>query len=181
MKRLLAISAIALAVPAVSMAEPITQPLTVAVTINGTVEARCSLANVDDTGAIFDLGEMIGDNGKLRPDLSAPPVEIAASWCNSASRINVEADPLEAITSVPTLPANFSDRVNFTAAVSGWTSSPATYDTAAGPGASSSQVSAGPVAGGYEISIADFATENGDNYLLADAYKGEVRVTIAPQ
>lgn len=180
MKTSIALSLALVAAPVAAMAEPTTDPLSIEVTFNGTVESRCVITDPQDAGSIFDLGELAGPDGRLRPNLTIADLEVAGSWCNSASRLTVEADPLLSSPAPTVVPDGFSRRVDYTARVSGWTATEARYETAAGPSASASQTTDGPVAAAYLVGLDDFIAA-GDPFLLAGAYAGEVRITIAPE
>ncbi|MCS6622535.1 hypothetical protein N0B44_06415 [Roseibacterium beibuensis] len=180
MKTSIALSLALVAGPFAAMAEPTTDPLSIQVTFNGTVESRCVIMDPQDAGNIFDLGELAGPDGRLRSDLTVADLEVAGSWCNSASRLTVEAEPLLSIPTPAVVPGGFTRRVDYTARVSGWTPTEARYETTAGPTGSASQATDGPVAAAYVVGLDDFLTAE-NAFLLAGAYAGEVRITIAPE
>lgn len=180
MKSTIAISLALILVPAAALAEPTTNPLSIEVTFSGAVEPRCRITPAQDIGAVFDLEELAGSDGRLRTDLAVSPLEVAGSWCNSASRLTVEADPLLSVVTPAATPEGFTRRVDYTASVSGWTATEARFETAVGPTAAASQATDGPKAGSYVVSLDEFFAP-GDPFLLAGAYAGEVRITIAPE
>lgn len=180
MKSSLALGIALAASPALAWAEPTTSPLSIEVTFEGAVQPRCMMTAAQETGGLFDLGELAGPDGRLRQDLTVADLEVAGSWCNTASRLSIEADPLLSTPAPAVVPNGFTRRVDFTARVAGWTAAEARFETATGPTAAASQTTDGPRAGAYVVGIGDFLTA-GDPFLLAGAYAGEIRVTISPE
>ena len=153
MKTSIALSLALVAAPVAVMAEPTTDPLSIEVTFNGTVESRCVIMDPQDAGNIFDLGELAGPDGRLRSDLTVADLEVAGSWCNSASRLTVEAEPLLSIPTPAVVPGGFTRRVDYTARVSGWTPTDARYETAAGASAAGCSACAVSAAAGVTLAM----------------------------
>lgn len=173
------IGAAALAFPAMAQAQSATSTKTV--NIVGTAPAMCFAGTISGTGN-YDLGVLIDTTtGQLRSDLAANPQILVGSFCTGRSTITVSATPLEAQNATANPPSGFSRRVDYTATASGWTVTPARYDTAAASNAAATQTRPTSFSGDVTVAISNFATFGGQNLrLVADgSYRGLVTVTIA--
>lgn len=176
---LLITSALALATPGVALAQSNTDSKTVAIV--GTAPPMCFGGTLNGSGS-FDLGVLIDTTtGQLRNDLSAPPKILVGSLCTSRSTITVTATPLTAQNFTVAPPIGFSKEVDYTATASGWTTTPASFNTAAAANAAATQSRATAFTGDITVAISGFATTGGNSLrLVADNdYRGLVTVTIA--
>lgn len=151
--------------------------------VTGNVPALCSGGTLDGSGA-FDFGVLIDTTtGLLRDDLSANEQTLTAAFCSTRSTISVEAEPMLAQNYVATPPAGFSRSVDFVATASGWTPSPAIFDTGAAANASAVQQRDSAFNGDIAVAVDTLSVTGGDNLLLvADTeYLGSVVVTLAAQ
>ncbi len=182
MRRVAAIltAALALAAPGLALAQASnTDSKTVGIV--GTVPAQCFGGTLSGDGS-FDLGVLINlTTGQLRTDLSAPGEILVGSFCTSRSTITVSATPLEAQNYVATPPGGFSRRVHYSATASGWTTTPASYNTAAASNAAATQSRASAFAGDITVAISNFSTDGGATLRLVgdNSYRGVVTVTLA--
>lgn len=151
------------------------------VNIIGTAPAMCFAGTLSGSGS-YDLGVLINlSNGQLRSDLSAPPQVLVGSFCTGRSTITIAATPLEAQNFTAAAPGGFSRRVDYTATASGWTVTPAAFNTAAAANPSATQDRPTSFSGDVTVAISNFATSGGQSLrLVADgSYRGVVTVTIA--
>lgn len=149
--------------------------------IIGRVPAMCFAGNLSGEGT-FDLGVLVDlTTGQLRNDLSASPKLLVGSYCSSRSSITVNATPLQSQNYLATPPAGFSRAVNYQATASGWTATPATYDTASSSNAAATQTRMGAFTGDITVAISNFSTDGGSTLRLVgdEAYRGVVTVTLA--
>lgn len=170
----------ALALPGVAQAQA-TDTSSKTVNVIGTAPAMCFAGTVSGTGS-YDLGVLIDTNtGQLRNDLSAPPQVLVGSFCTGRSTITVAATPLEAQNFTAAAPTGFSRRVDYTATASGWTVTPASYNTGTASNTASTQSRPTAFSGDVTVAISDFSTAGGNALrLVADGnYRGVVTVTIA--
>lgn len=147
----------------------------------GNVPAQCYGGTLSGDGN-FDLGVLIDlTTGLLRTDLAAPSQVMAGSFCTSRSTISVSATPLEAQNSVATPPSGFSRRVHYAATASGWTATPASYNTATATNAAATQSRDNAFTGDITVAISDFSTDGGETLRLVgdESYLGLVTVTLA--
>lgn len=175
---LIASALLALALPGVAAAQ--TNTSTKNVGIVGFVPVICAGGTLTG-GNTFDVGVLIDTTtGFLRSDLAAPTQTLAGSFCSTRTTINVLATPMVAQNFTATAPEGFSRQVDYVATASGWTTTPASYNTAttANPAATQSRDSAftGPIT----VGIGRFATTGGAaRRLVADTtYRGTVTVTL---
>lgn len=171
--------AVALALPGAAMAQSATSTKTV--NIVGTAPPMCFGGSLNGSGT-FDLGILIDTaTGQLRNDLSATPKVLVGSLCTSRSTITVIATPLVAQNFTATPPSGFARAVDYTATASGWTTTPASFNTAAAANAAATQSRATAFTGDITVAISGFATSGGNSLrLVADEdYRGLVTVTIA--
>lgn len=148
--------------------------------VTGNVPTLCSIGSLGGDDGAFALGTLIDlSTGKLRQDLSAEDKVLTGAFCTARSTIEIVATPLLA-ESDPSVPTGFSKGVHFTAKASGWTETPASYDTAAATHPDASQTRTSAFQGDITVGIDDFRTMGGDNLLLvADpSYLGSVVVTV---
>ena len=149
--------------------------------IVGTVPAQCFGGTLSGDGS-FDLGVLIDlTTGRLRTDLAAPNEVLVGSFCTSRSTITVNASPLEAQNFTATPPSGFSRRVHYAATASGWTTTPATYNTATAANSAATQSRNSAFTGDITVAISDFATDGGETLRLVgdESYRGLVTVTLA--
>lgn len=149
--------------------------------IVGTVPAQCFGGTLGGSGA-FDLGVLVDlTTGQLRTDLTAPSQMLVGSFCTSRSSITVSATPLEAQNYVAVPPSGFSRKVHYQATASGWTTTPASYNTGTTSNAAATQSRASAFTGDITVAISDFATDGGVVQRLVgdEAYRGLVTVTLA--
>lgn len=149
--------------------------------LTGSVPGLCSGGAVTGGNTTYDLGVLVDTaTGLLRTDLAAPDKVMAGSFCSTRSTISVTATPMTAQAFVGTAPSGFSRQVHYTATASGWTTTPASFSTAAAanPGASQSRATA--FSGDITIGVSGFATAGGNALrLVADPqYSGQVVVTL---
>lgn len=170
----------ALAIPGLASAQA-TDTDSKTVGIIGTVPAQCFGGTLSGDGS-FDLGVLIDlTTGRLRNDLGAPNEVMVGSFCTSRSTITVNATPLEAQNFTATPPSGFSRRVHYAATASGWTTAPASYNTAAAANAAATQSRNSAFTGDITVAISDFSTDGGDTLRLVgdESYRGVVTVTLA--
>ncbi len=80
----------------------------------------------------FDLGVLIDTTtGFLRTDLAAPGKVLSGAYCSGRSTITVAATAMAAQNFTAAPPAGFSRTVDYTATAAGWTTTPASFATAA--------------------------------------------------
>ncbi|MBA4161403.1 MAG: hypothetical protein C0515_04850 [Novosphingobium sp.] len=171
--------ALALALPGTALAQSDTDTKTVSVV--GTAPPMCFGGTLSGAGS-FDLGVLIDTaTGQLRNDLNAPPKLLVGSLCTSRSTITVSATPLVAQNFTAAAPTGFAKAVDYTATASGWTTTPASYNTGAASNAAATQSRATAFTGDITVAISGFATTGGNSLrLVADNdYRGLVTVTIA--
>lgn len=151
------------------------------VNIVGTAPAMCFAGTLSGTGS-YDLGVLINTTtGQLRSDLTAPAQILVGSFCTGRSTITVSATPIEAQNYTASPPSGFARRVDYTATASGWTVTPASYNTAAAANTAATQARPTSFSGDVTVAISNFATTGGQSLrLIADgSYRGLVTVTIA--
>ncbi|HOB12757.1 MAG TPA: hypothetical protein PK680_06140 [Novosphingobium sp.] len=175
-------AALALALPSLAQAQTVagdTDSKTVGIV--GTVPAMCFGGTLSGDGT-FDLGVLVDlTTGQLRTDLAAPDKVLLGSYCTSRSSITVSATPLEAQNYVSTPPSGFSRTVHYLATASGWTTTPASYDTGAATNNAATQTRNTAFTGDITVAISNFSTSGGSTLRLVgdDAYRGVVTVTLA--
>lgn len=182
MRRSLAIlsAAAALALPAMAQAQTANTD-TKTVGVVGTVPAQCFGGTLTGNGN-FDLGVLVDlTTGVLRTDLSAPNKVLVGSFCTSRSTITIAATPLQAQNYVSNPPSGFSRTVHYQATASGWTATPATYNTGTASNSAATQTRASAFTGDITVAISNFSTDGGANLRLVgdDSYRGVVTVTLA--
>lgn len=147
----------------------------------GTVPALCSVGIPDNTGGVFDMGVLVDTTtGLLRTDLSAPDKILAGAFCSSRSTIVIAATPMLAQNFTGTPPAGFAGSIDYVASASGWTVTPASFNTAATSNPAATQVRASAFTGNIAVGVSDFATSGGASLrpVADDEYLGEITVTL---
>lgn len=170
--------AAALAAPAAAQSTSDTSEFAVI----GNVPALCSGGTISGANATFDLGVLVDTStGLLRTDLAAPSKVITGSFCSARSTINVDADAMAAQNFTASPPAGFSRSVNYVATASGWTVTPASFDTAQAVNSAATQSRDTAFTGDITVALSNFATGGGNALrLVADTnYLGTVTVTLA--
>lgn len=150
-------------------------------TVIGSVPAQCVGGTLAGGSSTFDLGVLTDTTtGLLRTDLAAPARVLSGSFCTSRSTITVVASPIAAQTFTATAPAGFARTVDYTATASGWTTTPASFATAAAANPAATQTQASAFTGDITVGIGSFATTGGGTLrLVADTnYSGTVTVTL---
>jgi hypothetical protein len=171
--------AMAAAVSAPALAQSTTDTSEFAVI--GNVPALCSGGTITGANATFDLGVLVDTStGLLRTDLAAPAKTITGSFCSARSTINVDADPMLAQNFTAAPPTGFSRRVDYTATASGWTVTPARFDTASAVNGAATQSRDTAFTGDITVALGNFSTGGGNALrLVADTnYLGTVTVTL---
>lgn len=172
--------AAALALPVSAQAQTLDTAST-SFAVVGSVPSLCSGGAVTGGDTTYDLGVLVDTaTGLLRTDLSAPEKVMAGSFCSALSTISVEAVPMTAQSFVGAAPAGFSKDVHYTATASGWTTTPASFSTAAASNPAATQSRTTAFSGDITVGISGFATAGGDALrLVADPqYRGQVIVTL---
>jgi hypothetical protein len=156
------------------------------VDVSGSVSQLCILGAPSQ--ASINLGQMAATSGVRTGKLTTigdQTVTLPGSFCNYAgTHLTVTATALVEQDST-TPPSGFDKAVNFTANVSGWTSTAATTTTGAAadgttPTSSSNGGSQGsPKSTDLTLVLTGFSTP-GDGILLAGSYSGLVTITLGP-
>lgn len=148
----------------------------------GTVPVLCSIGIPDNSGGVFDMGVLVDTTtGLLRTDLAAPDKILGGAFCTSRSTIAIDATPMLALNFAGTPPAGFASSVDYVAAATGWTVTPASFDTAASSNPAASQSRASAFTGNIAVGVSDFATSGGATLrpVADDEYLGEITVTLS--
>ena len=181
MRKLLLLAPVLIAaVPAAALAQT-SNTSTKNVGVVGTAPAMCFGGTLTGSGS-YDLGVLIdATTGQLRTDLSAPTKVLVGSFCTGRSTITVAATPLAAQSSTVAPPSGFSRSVDYVATATGWTTIPASYNTATATNSAATQTRASAFTGDITVAISGFATNGGNSLRLVadDNYLGLVTVTIA--
>lgn len=147
----------------------------------GTVPALCSVGIPDISGGVFDMGVLVDTTtGLLRTDLAAPNKILSGAFCSSRSTIVIAATPMLALNFTGTPPGGFSSAVDYVATASGWTITPAAFNTAASSNPGATQVRASAFTGDIAVGVSNFATAGGASLrpVADDEYLGEITVTL---
>ena len=170
MRKLILIAATsALALPGLAHAAAVppagdTDSKTVAIV--GTAPPMCFGGTLNGSGS-YDLGVLIDlTTGQLRNDLAADPKVLLGSLCTSRSTITINATPLVAQNATATPPTGFSRSVDYTATATGWTTTPASFNTAAASNAAATQSRASAFTGDITVAISGFSTTGGNSLRL---------------
>jgi hypothetical protein len=148
----------------------------------GTVPAMCSGGTLTGGNATFDLGVLIDTTtGFMRTDLSAPNKVLNGAFCSARSTIAVNATALAAENFTATPPAGFSRAVNYTATATGWSPTPASFNTGAATNPNAVQNRNTAFTGDITVGIGSFSTAGGATQrLVADtSYSGQITVTLS--
>lgn len=100
-------------------------PSSATVPLKGVVKGKCALPSA----APITFSTVVPTNGKLDPALNNLSWTISGLACNAGSTISVTARSLRLNAPRSTLTPSQTQTVNFTAAASGWSSTPATVTT----------------------------------------------------
>lgn len=172
---------IALASPLAAQQSPASASDSEQFQVIGTVPALCSVGIPDNSGGVFDMGVLVDTTtGLLRTDLAAPDKTLAGAFCSSRSTIVIAATPMLALNFAGTPPAGFSSAVDYVATASGWTITPATFNTAASTNPGATQVRESAFTGDITVGVSNFATSGGASLrpVADDEYLGEITVTL---
>lgn len=176
------LAAVFLASPALAVAQDATRT----VTINGEVEAACTLGA--PASALLNFGTLTGPDGRLTPALLSAAVsaetEIENAWCNTPSSLTLTASPLT-LTQVPAYssPVGFSRTITYNATLTDW--SAPIVNRPITPGNAVTINAAGPVAAdplGIEFSQLTGLVNGSENvgaYIEAGNYSATVQITLA--
>lgn len=184
--RILALAAPLALVASQALAATTTVPSTTVLTVTGNAPGACTLGVAGDK--TLNIGEMVDPTTGELANISNPPsTSIAGSWCNTASTLTVLATPLVAQSFFGSPPSGFTKAVNYTATVSAWTTTPATFTTSGDvsgvqhnntPG---SEVQGSPSMATMVVSIGSFASPSAGDFLVADPnYSGTITITLTP-
>ncbi|KHK93737.1 hypothetical protein LK12_04705 [Novosphingobium malaysiense] len=168
------------ALPAAASAQSATDSSTKEFAVTGNVPALCTGGTLTGDGT-FDLGVLTDTaTGLLRTDLSAPDQVITGSFCSTRSTIEIAATAMTAQNATATPPAGFSRTVNYVATASGWTTTPASFDTAATTNSAAMQTRDTAFTGDIAVALSNFSTGGGDTLrMVSDTdYQGSVTVTL---
>ena len=174
------IAALGAVAPSAALAQT-SNTSTKTVGVVGTAPAMCFGGTLTGSGN-YDLGVLIDTStGLLRTDLTAPAKVLVGSFCTGRSTITVAATPLAAQNSTVAPPAGFTRQVDYVATASGWTTTPASYNTATSTNSAATQTRASAFTGDITVAISGFATSGGSELRMVadDNYRGLVTVTIA--
>ncbi len=154
------------------------------IVVNGTVAARCRVGEIEGGGDTFDMGVLIDTStGLLRRDLDAPDKVVTGSFCNTQSTLTVRALPM-APEDVTFLSSDaFTRRIDFIATASGWTQTPARFETAGGETqGAAAQIQPNPTDVDLILSLSDFTANGGADRrpVASDDYVGQVTLTLTP-
>jgi hypothetical protein len=180
----LATAAALLALPQMALAQQVTGTIN----LTGSVAGRCSvLGGGQAFGETINLGELSGNDGRLRTDLTDASPDAVRSFslvCTSATpRVRLSATRLSTGT---TAPAGYANNIDFTAQVAVLQASGSppsiTYTTASSlPAPTDVQLTA-PLANAADnvtLRIYSFGTAAGA-LLVAGAYTSVILITISP-
>lgn len=170
---------LASAVLAAATATPVlAQTTTGTVTIDGSVAPRCLFTT---SNAVINAGELAltgtgASAGKLDASKLDGQSRTLVGWCNgTASSMSVEALPVVNTTVTSAPPAGFDRVVNYTATATANSVNAADSSIVAGAGSPST---VGLFTGNVTVTLSGSSTP-GAGLLVAGAYQGETRVTLA--
>jgi hypothetical protein len=142
----------------------------------------CTLGTVSPQDGIFDMGVLVDPvTGYLRPNLTAAQKTLSGSICTTRSTISVVATRMQAASFSGVAPGGFSEAVDYTASVSGWTTAPASYSTGSSSNPAASQTRPTAYSGDISISLSNFTTTGGNTLRLVSdpLYQGVVTITLS--
>ena len=170
---------LASAVLAAATAPPVlAQTTTGTVTIDGSVAPRCLFTT---SNAVINAGELAltgtgASAGKLDASKLGGQSRTLVGWCNgTASSMSVEALPVVNTTVTSAPPAGFDRVVNYTATATANAVNAADSSIVAGAGSPST---VGLFTGNVTVTLSGSSTP-GAGLLIAGAYQGDTRVTLA--
>ncbi|HET9630053.1 MAG TPA: hypothetical protein VFP14_11280 [Novosphingobium sp.] len=152
-----------------------------AFTVTGNVPVICAGGALTGGDSTFALGVLVNTTtGLLRTDLAAPNKVLSGAFCSALSTISIAATRMTAQNVTAPAPSGFSTGVDFTATASGWTTTPASVNTAASTNPEATQSRATPFTGDITVGLSNFATTGGSTLRpVADtSYLGSVTVTL---
>lgn len=157
--------------------------VTGSVGIAGTVTPRCSIGSLQGDTNIFDLGVLTDTSTGLLRNISPLSKTLVGASCNVQSEITVTATPMLTQDFSGAPPSGFSRSIDYVATATGWTPTPASYNTAAvsNPGAAQSRNTA--FAADITVTLSDFSTTGGQTLrLVSDPhYRGDIIVTLTAE
>ncbi len=171
----------ALSVPAMASAQSSST-----ININGEVPKKCMLGAPASTE--LQLGTLTGADGRLDNAKTGSAVlqstTISDAWCNTPSRLEVEAQPLVTVITGYSTPAGFTRTVSYDALLEGWPTAMTVrpFATADSEASETSMAHASDLV--LSISRLGAVASNGtsdDNsaFLEAGQYRGSVIVTLS--
>lgn len=149
--------------------------------VTGNVPVICAGGTLSGGDGTFALGVLVNTTtGLLRTDLAAPDKALTGAFCSALSTISVAATRMTAQNVTAAAPDGFSTGVDFTATASGWTTTPASVNTAASSNPGATQSRNTPFSGNITVGLSNFATTGGSTLRpVADtSYLGSVTVTL---
>jgi len=149
--------------------------------VTGNVPVICAGGTLSGGDSTFAMGVLVNTTtGLLRTDLSAPDKTLGGAFCSARSTISIAATRMTAQNATGAAPAGFSNAVDFTATASGWTTTPASVNTAASSNPAATQSRTTPFSGDIVVGLSNFATTGGTTLRpVADSsYLGSVTVTL---
>ncbi len=156
--------------------------VTGSVGIAGTVTPRCSIGTLND-GNIFDLGVLVDTSTGLLRTIAPVSKTLVGASCNVQSDISVTATPMQTQDFSGAPPSGFSSSVDYVATASGWTTTPASYDTSQTSHAGSVQSRSTAFAHDIVVTLSGFNTTGGQaQRLVSDPhYRGDIVVTLSAE
>lgn len=175
------VAAAALTMPALASAQSSST-----ININGEVPKKCMLGAPASTE--LQLGTLTGADGRLDSSKTGSAVlqttTISDAWCNTPSRLEVEAQPLVTVITGYNTPAGFTRTVSYDALLEGWPAAMALrpFATAASDSTETSTAYANDLVLSISRLGAVAASGNSDDnsaFLEAGQYRGSVTVTLS--
>ena len=154
----------------------------VSVPVTAHVVTFCTTGTLVNDTTVFDLGVLTDPTtGELKNNIAPVSKTLNGAVCNAASTINVAAQPMTAQSFTIAAPSGFSRSVDYTATASGWTTTPAVYETGLSANAAATQTRPSAFSGQITVTLSDFNTTGGSTLrLVADPnYMGAIVVTLA--
>ncbi|HWE48083.1 MAG TPA: hypothetical protein VG407_18850 [Caulobacteraceae bacterium] len=173
-------AAVSAAAGAASAASNIAGPVGVPVT--GHAVTFCTTGSLTNGTTVFDLGVLTDTTtGELKNNIAPVSKTLNGAICNTASTINVAAQPMTAQSFTIAPPSGFSRSVDYTATASGWTTTPAVYETSQTTNGGATQSRNSAFSGPITVTLSGFSTTGGSTLrLVSDPnYLGAIVVTLA--
>jgi hypothetical protein len=156
--------------------------------VTGRVASRCSLGS--SSGSLL-ISTTVPSNGKLDPSLNGKTFTLTGVFCDAPSTIRLSATELRRSPPVDKVPNGQSEAANFTATVTGWSTTPATVTTSETSPFGSSTVFIGnpqsqPSAkiGNLTVTVNNFTTVVGQigfgQKLIDGPYSATITVSLTP-